>query len=183
MKRNDIFHFLDAVGFSQADAEAYFKRSQAEKLSAKFITLLPVACWQNGKLIPTNLLDVNNLSAVRGIIVNNRVVSLVNKLNVNINEAGAELFQNKIEGYSWDFPDENVLEKIVQQQEAFAETVALLCRLGYKAEDLAAGYNYWTRTTYLDHTSVAVQMYDCSRRFVSVDQRNNCALRAVIDLK
>ena len=93
MNRNDIFHFLDAVGFSQADAEAYFKRPQTEKQNAKFITLLPVACMQNGKLISTDLLEVKNLTAVKGIVVANSVVSLVNKLNVNRLEAGAEIFQ------------------------------------------------------------------------------------------
>ena len=167
MNRNDIFHFLDAVGFSQADAEAYFKRPQTEKQNAKFITLLPVACMQNGKLISTDLLEVKNLTAVKGIVVANSVVSLVNKLNVNRLEAGAELFQNKIEGYSWDFPD---------------ETAALLCRLGCKAESFVTGYNYWTRTTYLDHTSMVVQLYDCQRSFIQMKQSKNCALRAVINL-
>ncbi len=182
MNRNDIFHFLDAVGFSQADAEAYFKRPQTEKQNAKFITLLPVACMQNGKLISTDLLEVKNLTAVKGIVVANSVVSLVNKLNVNRLEAGAELFQNKIEGYSWDFPDEKVFEEVARQQEAFNETAALLCRLGCKAESFVTGYNYWTRTTYLDHTSMAVQLYDCHRSFIQMKQSKNCALRAVINL-
>ena len=182
MNRNDIFHFLDAVGFSQADAEAYFKRPQSEKENAKFITLLPVACMQNGRLITTNLLEVKNLAAVMGIVVGNSVISLVNKLNVNRIEAGAELFQNNIDGYSWVFPDEKVFEEVAQQQEAFDETVALLCRLGRKAEGFVTGYNYWTRITYLDQTSMVVQLYDCCRSFISGKQNKNCALRAVINL-
>lgn len=179
MDRELKFRFLDAIGFSREEAEAYFKRKQDKVSDAKIKIGFPLAYLNKGQLDISPELDLSRLSEVWGIVCHKTIFSISTHPGINYEEARELVMQTKVTKQKVSLPSQMVL-KHDSSPERFNDVIAILKSFGINACPWEEKHYYWTSDAYFNGTVCVYNVLKDEMDTVYSDKTRNMSVRLAI---